>query len=124
MDKAMLDILTPILEGSIVLAAHYAKSCDRTTVTALDIEYAMKYSAQHEVGTHVGSIFPEMYDDSDSDESLDVVDDDDEPFTRYSGNDEWCNKMNTAYDTWDSWIPGCPVEILIKNAIDQKKSLL
>lgn len=119
----MEDVLLPILESSMVLATHYTKACGRSTVTAKDVEYALKYTAQHEVGTHIGSLFPEIYDESSSDEESDVeiVDEDDEPFTRYSGDsDEWCIKINRAYDSWDDWEPTCTAEMLLKNAIDKK----
>lgn len=119
----MEDVLLPILESSMVLAAHYTKACGRSTVTAGDLEHALKYTAQHEVGTHIGSLFPEVYDESSSDEEDDVeiVDDEDEPFTRYTGTtDEWCIKMNQAYDSWDTWEPTCQAERLLKMAIDKK----
>lgn len=116
--QAAIDVLTPVIESSMVLASHYAKTSGRDVVTKTDLEYALKYTVQHEVGTHIGSLFPELYDDSDSDESVDIVDDTDVPFTKYSGDDEWCTKMNRAYDTWDDWIPSCPLEILLRNSIE------
>jgi hypothetical protein len=117
----MEDVILPILEGSMVLAAHYTKACGRSTVTALDLNYALKYCAQHEVGTHIGSMFPELYEDSESDEDdIEVVDDEDEPFTRYTGEDEWCIKLNAAFDSWDTWEPFSPAEKMLKRAIDQK----
>ncbi len=118
----MEDVILPILEGSMVLAAHYTKACGRSTVTATDVDYALKYCAQNEVGTHIGSLFPEIYEESESDEDdIEIVDDSDEPFTRYSGDsDEWCIKMNNAFDSWDSWEPFSPAETLLKMAIDQK----
>lgn len=118
----MEDVIRPIIESSLVLAAHYTTACGRSTVTSKDLEYSLKYCAQHEVGTHIGTLFPEIYEDSDSEDEDDikVVDDDDEPFTRYTGTDEWCIKMNQAVDTWDTWEPFSPVEVVLKNAIDQK----
>lgn len=122
----MEEVLLPILESSMVLATHYTKACGRSTVTAKDIEYALKYTAQHEVGTHVGSLFPEIYDEEETDseeddDAVEIVDEEDEPFTRYSGDsDEWCIKINRAYDTWDEWTPGCLAERLLKMAIDKK----
>lgn len=116
--QTAIDILTPVIESSMVLASHYAKTSGRDVVTQTDLEYALKYTAQHEVGTHIGSLFPEVYDDSDSDESLEVVSDDDVTFVRYSGDDEWCNKMNRAFDTWDTWTPSNPLEIMIRNSIE------
>jgi hypothetical protein len=123
MMQTFIDILTPVLEGSIVLAAHYATQSGRSTVTATDVEYAIKYLAMNHVGDRIGSMFPELYNSSSSDdESVEEVDELDEPFMRYtSGADEWCTGMNKAWDDWDQWVPGCPAEELLKRAIDEKK---
>ena len=122
MDKVCYDILLPIIETSTVMAAHYAKSSGRDTVTPEDIEYSLKYNAMHRVGLVIGSLYPEIYEDSDSEEDDEFIVDNDTVFTRYLGDDEWCIKMNEAYDSWDSWIPGCPMEEIIKKAIDSQQS--
>ena len=116
-----MDILLPILESSVVLAGHYTKMSGRTVMTKTDLEYGLKYMSSNHVGDHIGSLFPEIYDDSSSDESVDEVSDEDTPeFTRYSGDDEWCLKMNKAVDEWDSWIPAGPAERMLKAAIEKK----
>lgn len=121
MEKALIDVLTPIMESSIVLASHYAKCSGRDVVTGTDLEMSLKYLAQHEVGTHIGSLFPEIYDDSDSEDedSIEEVNEENTPeFTWYSGDDDMCNKMNKASETWETWEPTCPAEILLRRAID------
>ena len=69
-----INIIQPILERSMVLAAEYAKACGRDIVLGEDMESAMKYCAMNEVGKKTGTYFPEIYDESDSEEEeLDVV---------------------------------------------------
>jgi histone H3/H4 len=120
--KSAVDILTPVMEGSMVLAAHYAKSCGRDTVTALDVKYSMRYGARNMVGKHFGTMFPELQgSDSDSGSDMEEVDEAEEPFTRYTGSDPQLLAVNEAYDTWDQWEPQSPVEKMLKNAIDQNE---
>lgn len=124
MEKAAIDIILPVIEASMIYASHYCKATRRSTVTAQDMEYGMKYAAMSTVGKHIGSHFPEIYEDeSESDEDdVEIVDDSDEQFTRYDGNEELFVKMNESFDTWDSWNPESPVEIMIKNAIESQSN--
>jgi len=121
----MEDIFLPVFESSVVLASHYAKASGRNTVTDKDMQYGMMYAARNVVGKQVGSLFPEIYDEEDSDEEdLDVVADDDEPFTRYEGTDpdNIAYKMNECYDTWDQWEPEIPAEMALKSAIEKQRN--
>ena len=116
-----IDLLTPVMEGAMVAAAHYAKGCNRNTVTAEDLKYGMRYCAQHLAGKTSGTMFPEIYEDSGSDsddEEIVEVDEDDEPFTRYTGDDAILKTMNESYDNWGDWSPSNPLEILLKSAIN------
>ncbi len=128
----MEDIFIPVLEASMIYASHYCKACGRSTVTAKDVEYGLKYAARTVLGNKVGTYFPEDNDESlddeqscsseDSDDSIEVVDDSDEPFTRYTGtDDDTCVKMNEIIDTWDEWEPFSPAEKIVKNAIDSQQ---
>ena len=47
--KAMFDIVTPVIENSMILACKYAKACCRDVVVAQDLEYAAKYCIMHTV---------------------------------------------------------------------------
>ena len=119
--KTAIDLITPVMEGAMVAAAHYAKSCGRNTVTAVDVKYGMRYCAQTVAGKQVGTMFPELQDEDDDDDEADdieEVDEDDEPFTRYSGDDDIMNSMNKAYDEWETWEPYSPLEKMLKAAID------
>lgn len=58
--KAAMDIVTPVMEGAIIIAAEYVKLCGRTTITAQDTQYALKYCARNMVGKHIGTMFPEL----------------------------------------------------------------
>jgi len=124
--KSMIDIMTPVMERSMILAAEYSKACGRDTLLPEDLEYAMKYCAMYTVGQTIGSLMPEIYDEelSDDDEDEEEEDDEDLPeFVRYSGDDEVFNQMNQAYDRWDSWVPQSPVEEMLKNAINSNEHL-
>ena len=118
--KTAIGLVTPVMEGAMITAAHYAKACGRNTVTAQDVKYGMRYCAQTVTGKHSGTMFPELQDsDDDSDDDIEEVDEDDEPFTRYSGDDELMNSVNKCYDDWDQWEPFSPIEKLIKSAVDK-----
>ena len=69
--KTALDLLTPVLESSIIVAGAYVKLCGRSTITGEDTQYGMKYAARNVVGKHVGTMFPELQDsDSDDEDSI------------------------------------------------------
>ena len=57
----MIDILLPVMEKGMLLAAEYSKACGRDTLLPEDWEYAIKYCAMYKVGEDIGSIFPEIY---------------------------------------------------------------
>lgn len=113
----------PVMESSIVLAAHYAKATGRDCVTAKDICYGMMYAARYVTGRQIGSLFPEVYDSSDSEEEEGSEgDDEEEQWTRYEGTDnEHAVKMNECADTWDAWEPETPAERALKNAVNKAK---
>jgi len=114
--KTATDILTPVIESSIVLGGHYMKACNRSILTSKDMEYALKYCAINVTGTLSGPMFDQ--DDSD-DEDIEEVDEAEEPFTRYVGSDKLFNNVNDCYDSWDRWEPHSPIERVIKSSIDQ-----
>ena len=120
MEDAAIDLLLPVMESSMVLASHYAKACGRDTVTGKDVAYGLMYAVRNVTGRQVGSLFPEAYDDEDSDEEeLEEVDESEEPFTRYEGDEEIFVNMNRCADTWDSWEPESPIERMLKLATDK-----
>lgn len=117
--EALVSIITPVLEKSMLLACKYCKACGRDVVLAQDLEYSAKYCAMNTVGQDVGSILPPEDDDDDDDgSSIEEVDESEGDFTRYEGDDPLMRAINDAYDRWDSWQPTIPVEIMFKNAID------
>jgi hypothetical protein len=125
--ESIQDIFLPVMESSVVLASHYAKESDRNTITATDMMYGLMYAARNVVGKQLGSLFPEIYDESESDEEdLETVDDDEEPFTRYQGDDTESigYKMNQCADTWDDWVPESPAEQALKSAVENQRHLL
>jgi histone H3/H4 len=125
MEDAAFDILTPVMESAMVLASHYAKACGRETVTGKDVAYGLMYAVRNVTGRQVGSLFPEVYDESESDEEdLEEVDESEEPFTRYEGSEELFVNMNRCADTWDSWEPESPIERILKSAADKATDLV
>ena len=135
--KTSLDILLPVIESAMVLGGDYAKKSGRDTLTGTDLEYALKFCARHVTGRHIGTLFPELQQDSDSEGSeqsnAESVDSDDEgtvasqleqeepPFTRYTGDDETLKKVNECYDTWNDWVPINPTEQMLKKSIDSRQ---
>ena len=120
-----LNIIQPVLERSMILAAEYAKACGRDIILSEDMEYAMKYCAMNEVGKKLGSHFPEIYEESSDEEDDEIIIEDDEiiPFSRYSGREYKFVKMNMAYDNWSTWEPTNPSEVMLKNAIDSNEHI-
>ena len=121
-EEAAMDLMLPVMESAIVLASHYTKKCNRETVTPMDMNYAMKFCARNILGKHIGTMYPEVYEEEDEeDEEYDVIDDTDEtPFSRYSGDDELMNKVNECWDTWALWMPQTPAENMLKRALDSQ----
>ena len=85
MVQSAIDIVTPVLENAVVLSGQYAKACGRNTILAKDAEYCMKYCAMNTVGDRIGSYFPEIYteEESDNEDTIEVVDDEDEMFETF-----------------------------------------
>ena len=118
--KTATELIQPVFESAIVMAGHYVKECGRNTITSQDVQYSLKYCARNLVGKHIGTLFPEDDESgSDSDDSFTEIDEDEEPFTRYSGDDKLMNDVNNAVDTWDAWIPESPIEIMLKDSVDK-----
>ena len=118
-----VNIIQPVLERTMVLAAEYAKASGRDMVLGEDLEYAMKYCAMNEVGKKMGTHFPEIYEEDDSEEDDIEFEDEEIPFTRYTGREYKFVKMNMAYDNWDAWEPKNPSELMLKNAIDSNEHI-
>ena len=123
--ESAINIIQPVLERSMILAAEYAKACGRDIVLAEDMEYAMKYCAMHEVGKKIGTHFPEIYEEESSEDEIEIEieEDEDVPFTRYSGREYKFVKMNMAYDNWNTWEPKNPSEQMLKNAINSNEHI-
>jgi hypothetical protein len=121
MEQSAIDIFLPVLESSVVLAAHYSKATGRDCVTAQDVCYGLMYAARTITGKQVGSLFPEVYDEEDSGEEEEEYEEDvEEQWIRYEGTDnEHAIKMNECADTWDAWEPESPAERALKNAVNK-----
>ena len=120
MEESAIDIFLPVLESSVVLAAHYAKATGRDCVTAQDMCYGLMYAARTVTGKQIGSLFPEIYDESDEEEEEEENEEEEEKWIRYEGTDnEHAIKMNECADTWDAWEPESPAEAALKNAVNK-----
>jgi len=99
---------------------------------AEDMSYGLMYAARNVTGRQVGSLYPEVYQDSDlesdhEDEESDSGDEEsgtdsegEDPWARYEGSeDETAQKMNECADTWAQWTPTNPAERALKNAVDK-----
>ena len=120
MEQSVIDIFLPVMESSVVLAAHYAKATGRDCVTARDVCYGLMYAARTVVGKQLGSLFPEVYDDEEDDEEEESDEEDEGQWIRYEGTDnEHAINMNECADTWDAWEPESPAERALKNAVNK-----
>ena len=123
--QTAIGLITPILEGSVIVAAEYVKACGRNTITARDTEYAMKYCARNMVGKCIGTMFPELQDDSESDdETIIEVDEDESPFIRYAGppGNQLVDDIHHAVDTWGEWEPTNMTESMLMGSINSTYS--
>ena len=128
--EAAVNAIQPVLETAVVVAAEYCKATGRSIVTALDMEYGMKWSAMKMVGRVYGSILPEGSDDDSDDEGWETDDDmvvqesemgfDDE-FREYDGDDERYLEVNQAVREWADWEPETELEMMLKNAVNSRR---
>jgi hypothetical protein len=123
MEQSAIDVFLPVLESSVVFAAHYAQACGRDCVSPQDICYGLMYAARNITGKQIGSMFPEVYQE-DSDEEAEEESDEEEAeagWTRYDGTDEQALQMNACADSWDAWDPESPAERALKNSVNKAK---
>lgn len=112
------ELMKPVFEMAMVTAAKYCKETGRNCVTSKDVEYGLKFSARKVLGVQNESLFPEIYEESESESDEEYESEEEDEFVRYSGDDETMKIVNEMYDTWDDWEPDTPVGVLLKNAID------
>lgn len=119
-EREAVRLLSPCLEAAAILAAEYASSCGREVVTCRDFELGLKFSARHVLGRQLESFFSDDEADDGDDEDDDVlsVDEAEEAWTRYDGDDPRLRAVNAAPDTWDAWVPETPLERALKQSID------
>lgn len=129
LEQAAIDVFLPVMESGTVLAAHYSQACGRDCVVAKDMRYGLMYAARNVAGKHIGSLYPEVYDDSgtesegeedeEEDSGTESDQEDDPEWTEYEGTeDDMANKMNECAKTWADWIPANPTEAALKSAVD------
>lgn len=114
--ESAISCIQPVMESAIILAAEYSKKCNRDFVTSTDFDYTLKYAARHLLGKHTGTLFPELENTEDPDD-IEIVEETEASFTRYTGPDELMNKINDCYDTWEDWKPQGPLEKILYNSI-------
>jgi hypothetical protein len=125
-EKSAFELFLPVMESATVLAAHYAKACGRDCVVATDMKYGLMYAARNVAGKHVGTLYPEAYEEGEeSDEGEEEESDEgeeeeeDENWSEYTGiDDDMAVKMNECAKTWAEWIPENPTESALKSAVD------
>ena len=133
LEQSAIELFLPVMESATVLAAHYSQACGRDCVVGRDMRYGLMYAARNVAGKHVGSLYPEVYDeDSDTESEGDALseeDDESDPdeesdpedteWTAYEGaDDDMAVKMNDCARTWAEWVPANPTEAALKSAVD------
>jgi hypothetical protein len=122
MEAAAMEVFIPVMESAMVIASHYAKATGRDTVMAQDVRMGLMFAARHVVGKQVGTLFPEIYEnseDSEDEEEVEEVDDQEMEWTRYEGDDIQLNLVNECADTWNEWVPETPAERALKDAVEK-----
>ena len=132
-EAAAMDIFLPVMESAVILAAHYCKAAGRDCVQGEDMRIGLMFAARNVAGKHLGTLYPEVYEDEDEDEDEDEgwetdsggeePEETEEPaWTPYEGTeDEVARKMNECAETWDAWEPETPAERALKNAVDKQR---
>jgi hypothetical protein len=116
-----ISVFLPVMESSVIFAAHYAQACGRDCVTPQDICYGMMYAARNITGKQIGSLFPEVYQEDSDEEEAEEEEEAEAGWTRYDGTDEQALQMNASADSWDAWEPDSPAERALKNAVNKAK---
>lgn len=111
-------MLIPCLEAAAIVASEYSRLCQREVVTSKDFEYSLKFAARHVLGNQTETLFPEADDEEDDADEVLSVDESEEVWTRYEGDDERLQMVNRAAETWDDWVPSTPLEAALKRSID------
>jgi len=128
MIEAYTNAIQPVLENAVVVAAEYCKATGRNIVTALDMEYGMKWSAMKLTGRVYGSILSDSdEEDSDgweTDDDMVVQESEmgfDDEFREYDGDDERYLEVNQAVREWADWEPETELEMMIKSAVNSRR---
>jgi len=130
MEEAALDIFLPVMESAVVIAAHYAKECGRDVVLGKDMHMGMMFAARNVTGKHVGTLFPEVYEEDSESEGSEgsdgsssaEADECESLWTRYEGTDPQLIQVNECADTWDAWEPDTPAERALKAAVEKARN--
>lgn len=133
MEEAALDIFLPVMESAVVIAAHYSKECGRDVVLGKDMHMGMMFAARNVTGKHVGTLFPEVYEEDSESEGSEgsssaeadgssSADADESLWTRYEGTDPQLIQVNECADTWDAWEPDTPAERALKAAVEKARN--
>lgn len=127
MEEAALDIFLPVMESAVVIAAHYAKECGRDVVLGKDMHMGMMFAARNVTGKHVGTLFPEVYEEDSESEGSEgsssaEADECESLWTRYEGSDPQLIQVNECADTWDAWEPDTPAERALKAAVEKARN--
>ena len=115
-EAAALDIFLPVMESAMIIAGHYAKATGRDVVLAEDVRLGLMFAARNVTGKQIGSLFPEVYDDSEDEDEEE--EEEESLWTRYEGDDPVLVQVNECADTWDAWEPETPAERALKNSVD------
>lgn len=126
--KRVRSIMSMFVEKAIILGGQYMKAANRTTLTSVDMLYALQYQAQHfggdiEHDDHLESKLDAYLDsdsdsESDSDSDSESESDSEEVFTRADDTDEIIAEMNRVHDSWSEWCPSDRIQQMVKESID------
>lgn len=112
------ELMKPVWEAAVVVAAKYAKACGRDVFMAQDVAMGLMFATRRVLGVQTKSFFPHIYEPS-AEEEDEPCDDDDVVWARYVGDDVEMLHVNEVADGWDAWEPQSPAEKALKTAVDK-----
>jgi len=133
-------LLSLFISNAMINSSTYVNYCGRNGVSTTDLVYGLRYEvfeffSRPNLNNDIVQMtedYRDMLDNESDDEKgeddiddLVIPDDQVEKFKRINAdniNEEnklFIEKYHNYYDTWDSWEPNTPLEIILKNGIDK-----
>ena len=127
MTKNVTALMVHFMENAINTAGVYANHAKRREIVSEDIKRSLMlevffFQKRTNLEEKINQIRDELYDgDSDSEDEInaDDVGSDNNEFIESKCKCALCNCINTVYTRWENWTPVTPMQIILKNRLDE-----